>query len=362
MMPPSSIDVTVAVVPREKFSCAPLTLDALLQNGTLPFKLIYVDGNSPDESRRWLRQRLEHRPHTELVRYEHYLGPMQSRNVAIDRVDTKYLMMVDNDVYLQPGCIEALYRCAEEEQAGAVTPLILRGGLDSDNIHVAGGECEVRRNADGKTYFHHRQKWEHSLLSEVGGQLVREPTKLLEDHCIFARTDVLRSLGRLDERLCLMVSSAEFSFLFQKTGAKLLFEPTARAIYLWGPDVPFRLSDLPFWYLVWSEAWSRSQMRDLSRRHNVEMDYGASQTELWWIGYQRRAPLIPFLEANRRRFKRMKLDRLGFFVGKAIEKAEVATSYLISEWALRQKSAHNLPCPSVFSTNKRSVDGRPRPA
>jgi GT2 family glycosyltransferase len=285
---------------------------------------------------------------------------MQSRNIAIDRADTKYLILVDNDVYVKPGCIEALHRCAEQEQAGAVTPLILRGGLDSESIHVGGGDFEVRRNGQGKTYFHHRQKWEHSLVSEVEAQLMREPTKLLEDHCILARTDLLRSLGRLDERLCLMVSSAEFSFLLQKSGAKLMFEPAARAIYLWGPDVPFKLSDLPFWYLAWSEAWSRSQMNALSRRHDVEVDYGSSETEVWWVGYQRRAPLIPLLEANRRWFRRMKLDRMGFLVGKAIEKAELATSYMIAEWALRRRSASSLPCPSIFTKNRATMDEWPR--
>lgn len=38
--------VTIVVVPRERFSYTRESLESIYQNTELPFKLIYVDGNS----------------------------------------------------------------------------------------------------------------------------------------------------------------------------------------------------------------------------------------------------------------------------------------------------------------------------
>ena len=47
--------VTIIVAPRERFQFARESLDSLYENTFVPFKLVYVDNNSPDK----LRQHLE---------------------------------------------------------------------------------------------------------------------------------------------------------------------------------------------------------------------------------------------------------------------------------------------------------------
>src|SRR5262249_43672287 len=145
MHDPSPASVVVAVVPREKFSYAPAALDALLADTTQPFELLYIDGNSSRSVAAQLERALAGRPQTRLLRFEHSLGPLQSRNIAIREApaDAKYLVLIDNDVLVRPGWLSELVRCAEEEQAGAVVPCVLIGQPDTDQIHYAGGDTGI---------------------------------------------------------------------------------------------------------------------------------------------------------------------------------------------------------------------------
>jgi hypothetical protein len=51
--------VTLVVVPRERFSCAQASLESIYQYTTMPFKLVYVDGNSPAKVQRYLQQKAQ---------------------------------------------------------------------------------------------------------------------------------------------------------------------------------------------------------------------------------------------------------------------------------------------------------------
>jgi GT2 family glycosyltransferase len=352
-------DITVAVVPREKFSYAPKTLDAVLANSTLPFNLLYVDGNSPRKVADAIRTRLEGRPNTRLLRFEKYLGPIHSRIIAANEADpsVKYLVILDNDVLVRPGWLEALYRCAEEEDAGAVVPLVLIGGPDTDMIHHAGGETEIRRTNDAVELFY-RQHLEDYRAADVEDQLTRRQTLLLEDHCILARTELWKSLaGGIDERIPLMTSVPELSFRFQKSGAKLMFEPAARVVYLWGEEVPLAAGDIATWYLAWSERWSRHYMRRFANDYGLSVSRDEDRRVVWWLGNHRRSPMFPLFSANRRLFQRLHLPFVGKMIEKVAERVEDVAALVIAEAARRTRAGRNLGCPSILSPYPRLTRG-----
>lgn len=83
----SNPKVTIIVVPRERFQFARESLESLFENTFVPFKLIYVDNNSP----RKLRQNLEFQSllrRFQVVRSETYLSPNQARNLGLQYVTT----------------------------------------------------------------------------------------------------------------------------------------------------------------------------------------------------------------------------------------------------------------------------------
>lgn len=349
MVEKPQIEITIVVLPREKFSYCQMTLEALLENTKLPFKLIYVDGNSPRKTRDYLRTKLAGRPDTSLLRFDHYIGPMYARNIALKQVDTKYVAMVDNDVYLKPGWLEALYRCAQEEQAEAVVPLVTVGGPQSDIIHVSSGESGIKRNSKGASYFHNKQDWEWYKVTEVPEPLVRRQTELLENHCVLAHTEVIRAFGGFDDNQCNMVNNIDLSMLFMSQKAKTMFEPEAQVVYLLGPDVPTTWSDLPYWYLSWSEKWTRQYFKLMANKYQVDLDLSDDHHVTWWLGDQRRKYMLPLVNSIKSFFNRIHLPKAGWLVIKVLERAEVVFSYIVVEAVLHTKAGSKMPTPSFFT-------------
>jgi GT2 family glycosyltransferase len=345
----SQVSVTVAVVPREKFSCAALTLDALLANTELPFELIYIDGNSPRNVSSKLERALAERPRTRLLRFEHFLGPLQSRNIAIREAPAtaEYLVILDNDVFVRKGWLTALLDCARAENAGAVVPCVLIGPPDTDEIHHAGGETGIRAVHD-ETELFHLQYLEHEHLSALG-HLTRRETRLLEDHCILARTELWRSFGTLNEAAPLMTSVPELSLLFQRSGQKLMMEPEARVVYMWGPEVPLGWEDLPLWYLAWSERWGRRAMRNMARELGLSKSRDRDKAVVWWMNDHRRVPLYPLFDRNRRLFERLGLPWAGKVVQKMMEKTENTIAAAIAEGIRLTDAGKATGCPPLFS-------------
>ncbi len=116
-------DVTVVVVPRERFSLARRALECLLSETTCPFKLVYVDGASPLAVRGYLEAQARSRGFR-LLRSEHHLSPTEARNLGLREVaGTRYVVFIDNDVLVRAGWLEALVGCAEETGAWLVGPM-----------------------------------------------------------------------------------------------------------------------------------------------------------------------------------------------------------------------------------------------
>jgi len=74
--------VTVVVVPRERFSYTK-------KYTGIPFKLIYIDGNSPQPIKRYLATQSQAKGFR-IIRTEKYLSPNQARNLTLSEVDTEY--------------------------------------------------------------------------------------------------------------------------------------------------------------------------------------------------------------------------------------------------------------------------------
>jgi GT2 family glycosyltransferase len=135
-------EVTLVVVPRERFSYTRRSLESIYRYTRYPFDLVYVDGNSPEDIQNYLvNQSLE--KDFKLIRTEHYLAPNQARNIGLQYAKTKYVVFVDNDIHVAPGWLKKLVECAEETEATVVSPLVCIGKNLHSKIHLAGGEAHI---------------------------------------------------------------------------------------------------------------------------------------------------------------------------------------------------------------------------
>ena len=98
--------VTIVVSPRERFSFSRESLESIYEHTTVPFQLIYIDGNSPNPIKKYLQEKSQEKGFT-LIRTDYYLAPNQARNLAIPHVDTEYLLFVDNDVLVSRGWLKS---------------------------------------------------------------------------------------------------------------------------------------------------------------------------------------------------------------------------------------------------------------
>jgi hypothetical protein len=88
--------VTIVVVPREQFSKSQISLESIYAATPLPFKLVYIDGDSPPSLRRYLEcQASAHG--FQLIRTDSYLTSNEAHNLGLREVCTEYVAFLDNE-------------------------------------------------------------------------------------------------------------------------------------------------------------------------------------------------------------------------------------------------------------------------
>ena len=89
--------VTIVITQRETFSRSVESLRSVLNETSIPFELVYVDGASPPLIRDELRGMAEKYGFT-LVREERILSPNEAKGMAIPFIQTEFSVFIDNDV------------------------------------------------------------------------------------------------------------------------------------------------------------------------------------------------------------------------------------------------------------------------
>jgi GT2 family glycosyltransferase len=267
--------VTVVVVPRERFSPSARSLDNLVRHTPADTPMVYVDGGSPPAVRDEIRRRCAARG-IRLIRTEHYLSPNRARNLGFAEVTTPLVVFIDNDVLVHDGWLAALVDCADQTGAAVVGPLYCIG--DADTIHMAG--AELRFEEDGRRRIIERHRFVNRSAESVKSQLRREPTDMVEFHCMLVRSDVLRRLGGLDESLLSIAEYVDLCMLCRDLGRAVWIEPAARAVYV--PPPPFEPFDRPFYALRWSRAWNASSAAHFARKWRLPADDTHTRSMAAW--------------------------------------------------------------------------------
>ncbi len=280
--------VTIVVVPRERFSCAQTSLESIYQYTDIPFKLLYVDGNSPTKVRRYLEAKSQEK-NFEIIRTNYYLSPNHARNLGIRHVNTKYLVFIDNDVIVSPGWLNALVQCAEETGAAVVGPLMCQNEPVHEIVHFAGGESHIIVDKTGRRRIREKMYKQGQKVADLLPQLQRKQTELAEFHCVLVRTEIFDRIGLLDEAMLNTKEHLDFSMTVAEAGGTIYFEPACIVTYVPGP--PLELTDLHYYMLRWSNAWTLGSLNRLREKWNLAED-GYFQVKYKGLGWRRRDSII----------------------------------------------------------------------
>ena len=271
-------EFTVVAVPRERFSCAAASLESIYSSHDGNLKLVYVDANSPPPVARELVLQSQRRGF-QLVHTDHYLSPNQARNLGQSLTDTKYVIFVDNDVTVLPGCFEKLVKTADQTGAWVVGPLYLEGAQENPLIHMAGGSARIV-NKDGRRQFEEKHYFAKHPLSNVETELASRPVETVEFHCALVRNDVFARLGPLDENLLSVSEHIDLALTVQAAGGTVYLEPDARVIY--DTASPFAETDLPYFRLRWSDEWNHASTEHFRKKWNLPEDDPYTASVLRW--------------------------------------------------------------------------------
>jgi GT2 family glycosyltransferase len=286
--------VTLIVTQRERFSLTKPSLDSILADyAAYPFQLIYVDGNSPAPVQQYLQAQASQHPFITLIRKERFLRSNQARNLALSLADdADYVVFLDNDVIVEPGWLLPLIRCAEEEQAAIVAPLILQGQPRSPEIevHVAGIQTKFRPKKFGKRWFEQKQLMYAQQLCDVEASLHRTAIDSVEFHCLLARRSYFDSIV-LDEIFDSLASHTDLCFQVEALGGKIFLEPSSRVTFLNPKHITsFAPDDLPFYLFKWDDAFIAKNFRHSIRKWNLN----AKDPSIWaiwkWVISNRQIP------------------------------------------------------------------------
>lgn len=294
-MPTATRDVTVVMVPRQRFSFARRALENLFAQ-TGPCRLVYVDAGSPPPLRRWLESEAGRRGFR-LLRSDAYLSPNEARNLGLQEVDTEYVVFVDNDVLVAPGWLTPLVRCAEETGAWIVGPLYCIGEPLFRTIHMAGGVLHFEDRPGGRRLIdHHRLS--NQPLALYRGELVREPCEFVEFHTMLVRRDVFDRVGPLDEALLSTPEHLDLCLLVRAAGGSVWFEPESVVNYV--PATRLRRGDARFYMLRWSERWNRASLAHFKRKWAIADDDPFLAGHHMWLTDKRMLVLGPAWRAAQR--------------------------------------------------------------
>ena len=281
--------VTIVVVPRERFSYSRQSLESIYQNTELPFRLVYVDGNSPQPIKKYLEAQAEQKEF-ELIRTDYYLYPNQARNLGLAKVDTKYVVFADNDIVVQPGWLKALVDCVESDSKAAVVgPLMCQHEPIHAEIHCAGGESRIVVDVKGRRRMREKMYKQGHATEKMRSQMQRCETERCEFHCMLVRTSIFKELGYFDEQMLNTKEHIDFCMGVMEAGYKVYFEPNSLVTYV--PAVPLEWSDLHYYMLRWSNDWETKSLLRMREKWDLAEDSYFKQKEKA-LGWRRRDTIL----------------------------------------------------------------------
>lgn len=184
-------------------------------------EVIVVDNASADGSAEAVRASF---PAVRLVALEENLGFAKANNIGISLSSGEYVLLVNSDVVVLEGCVEALYAyMSAHPEAGLAGPMVLNPDMTlqptSRRLPTIRGAIFSAMGLDRLNYATHDRTTDAEALSGC---------------FMMARAEAIRDVGGLDERFFFYAEDKDWCKRFRDSGWKVVFYPGARAIHYGG--------------------------------------------------------------------------------------------------------------------------------
>ena len=256
--------VTIAVMPRDRFSVSAECLQRIFDHTEIPFDLILVDCDMPDSYRQAISQVLTGRENARILRADRYLLPNECRNLAIAEARGDLVCLVENDILVSDRWLSGLMAVLEEEEAGLAVPFLIEGRPGSqskphfdDNL----GHVEAVQTSDGPRYLIKPRR--HRKEDDVDAT-ERRIVQFVETHCLLFRREVLAAGGLFDPRVNTS-EEIDLSMALYHQDVRIAYDPRCHVHYV-QPSFPVSTDDRAYFLMKWDVEHARESHRTIEEK------------------------------------------------------------------------------------------------
>lgn len=241
-----------------------------LQRQTISARIavVVIDDGSSDGTADWLS---EHRPDIRLIVHGHNLGVTYSLNEGLGLAESEFLALLNNDVELEPDCLELLIEdLRAHPRAAASTPKLLDFHR-RDHLDGAGDEY---------TWWGMANRRGHGQLDR--GQY-DSPEPVLGACAAVAvyRRSAIEAVGGMDEEFFAYLEDVDWSVRALLAGFQCRYQPRAIAYHMGSATLGSDPSDFNLFHLWRNGIWIlvKDMLAGLLARHAPQLLAG----QLWHL-------------------------------------------------------------------------------
>jgi len=218
MAEPFPPEISVAIVAHNAAPTLGETVESVVAAGCPPGQLTIVDVASTDGAP---QQMAEAMPDIRVRRLEVNLGPSPGRNVAIREASTPWVLLLDPDVVLEPGCVATLWDSVRGDPTVAIGSPVVVHRDRPDVIQYA------------ETGFHFLceavNPWLNRPLAERG----TDPRDIgaASTCALLLSREVALHAGLFDERYFIGKEDGDFTHRVVLAGRRIVEPPAARVLH-----------------------------------------------------------------------------------------------------------------------------------
>lgn len=189
-----------------------------------------VDNGSSDDSVTMLRRDF---PHVQVIESRVNLGFAGANNLAMQRSEGRYLLLLNTDAIVMPGAILTLLDLAEK------TP---RAGIIGAHLLNSDGSFQA-------SYTHFPTLWQEFLILTTIGRRLHgswypshgpeeakgaQRVDYVEGACLLVRRDALETVGGLDEGYFMYAEEVDWCRRMAGSGWEVWYQPAAKVVHIGG--------------------------------------------------------------------------------------------------------------------------------
>lgn len=177
--------ISVILIAYNRETLLPRMIEAIRAQTFLDYEVILIDNGSTDGTPEICREYAKLDERVKLVRIEKNHGAAPARNLGLDHISGKYVLMIDDDDYCKPEMFEHLYKMAEEHQADiAITGCVDEYADGTIMPKYVYDEIYIWKGHEGLSEFLKREKFHTAPATKLFRRELFAGKRWLEGTCV----------------------------------------------------------------------------------------------------------------------------------------------------------------------------------